>query len=124
MKRDMDVIRKIILETAALPYGGQLQSIDGVEEEVFVMNVIWMEEAGLINASAQAGSGSMAMYAIVTRLTWAGCEFADAITDDTLWKKAKETVFKPGISFTFDILKEWLKTEIKQGLPSIRSIGN
>jgi hypothetical protein len=39
--------------------------------------------------------------------------------DDTVWKKAKEHVLKPGASWTFDILKEWLKAEAKSrlGLP-------
>jgi len=87
-----------------------------------VTHVIWLKEAGLIEANAMAGSGSMAQYAIVSRLTWDGCEFADAIASDTIWKKAKENVFKPGLSFTFDTLKDWLKTEIAQGLPTIRNL--
>jgi len=124
MKRDMDIIRKIILATAALPYGETLSSLDGVAPEVFVTHVIWLQEASLIEADAQAGSGSFAQYASVSRLTWAGCEFADAIQDDTLWAKAKDVVLKPGISFTFDTLKEWLKTEITNGLPTLRGLAN
>jgi hypothetical protein len=122
MKRDMDIIRRIILETAELPYGETLESLEGISEEAFITHVIWLQEAGLIEADAQAGSGSFAQYAIVFRLTWDGCEFSDAIQDDTLWNKAKEVVLKPGLSFTFDTLKEWLKAEIKNGLPSLRSL--
>jgi hypothetical protein len=124
MKRDMDIIRRIILETAELPYGETLESLEGIAEEAFITHVIWLREAGLIEADAMAGSGSMVKYAIVSRLTWSGCEFADAIQDDTLWNKAKEVVLKPGLSFTFDTLKEWLKAEIKNGLPSIRSLSD
>ncbi|MDG2617731.1 DUF2513 domain-containing protein [Thermoleptolyngbya sichuanensis XZ-Cy5] len=62
------------------------------------------------------------MYASIGRLTWQGCEFADAVADDRLWNKAKENVLKPGISFTFDVLKEWLKAEISQGLPALRAL--
>lgn len=107
-----------------MPYGETLSSLDGVAPEVFVTHVIWLQEAGLIEADAQAGSGSFAQYASVSRLTWAGCEFADAIQDDTLWAKAKDVVLKPGISFTFDTLKEWLKTEITNGLPTLRGLSN
>lgn len=116
----MDVVRQIILATADLPYANTLTKLDGVSPEDFVLHVIWLEEAGLVIADAQAGTGSIAQYAMVSRLTWAGCEFADAVMDDGLWKKAKESVLKPGLSFTFDILKEWLKTEISNGLPTIR----
>lgn len=124
MKRNMDIVRQIILATADMPYGEKLQSIDGISEDEFVTHVIWLQESGLIVANAQDGTGSMAQYAIVSRLTWDGCEFADAVLDDTLWKKAKESVIKPGLSFTFDVLKEWLKTEIVNGLPSIKSLAN
>lgn len=119
MKRDMDLVRRIALATAALPYGAQLTELDGVAPEVFVTHAQWMQEAGLIVADTQAGSGSFAMFAIVSRLTWAGCEFADAAANETLWRSARETVFKPGLSFTFDVLKDWLKTQITQGLPSV-----
>jgi len=61
---------------------------------------------------------------MVERLTWAGCEFADAVRSDTLWAKAKKEVIKPGISFTFDILKEWLKAEITQGFPTLRALAH
>jgi len=122
MKRDMDIVRRIILATADLPYGKVLDNIDGVSSEEFVTHVIWLQEAGLVVADAQAGSGSFAQYANVSRLTWTGCEFADAVLDDTLWQKAKGSVIKPGISFTFDVLKEWLKAEITNGLPTLRNI--
>lgn len=122
MKRDMDLVRRIVLATADLPYGERLESLEGVEPEAFVMHALWMTEAGLIDAQVQAGSGSFAMYASIGRLTWQGCEFADAVADDRLWNKAKENVLKPGISFTFDVLKEWLKAEISQGLPALRAL--
>lgn len=122
MKRDMDIVRRIILATADLPYAETLEKLEGVSEEDFVLHVIWMKEAGLIVAEAHAGSGSFLKCAIVSRLTWDGCEFADAIKDDNLWAKAKDSVLKPGISFTFDVLKEWLKSEILHGLPTFRSL--
>lgn len=122
MKRNMDLIRRIVLETAELPPGETLDKLEGVAEHEFVAHVIWLQEAGLIKAEAQAGTGSFATYAIVSRLTWEGCEFADAVMNDGTWQKAKEVVLKPGISFTFDVLKDWLKAEIKEGLPTVRAL--
>lgn len=121
MKRNMDTVRRILLAVAEMPYGQQLHRLEGISEEEFVVHTIWLAEAGLIEADAQAGAGSMAKYAIIFRLTWAGCDFADAITDETLWRKAKETVITPGLSFTFDLLKDWLKAEIKSGFPNLRN---
>jgi len=47
------------------------------------------------------------------RMTWSGHDFLDAARDETLWKKAKQTVMKPAASFTFEIVREWLKNEIR-----------
>lgn len=124
MKRNMETIRRIILATAELPYGEVLKELNGMSVEEFVMHAQWLKEAGLIDATLQAGSGSFAKFAIIFRLTWDGCEFSDAISSDTLWKKANDVFFKPGISFTFDALKEWLKTEIKNGLPTLGNIAS
>ena len=46
-------------------------------------------------------------------------DLADAVRSDTPWAKAKSNVIKPTASFTFDVLKDWLKTEITQGLPTL-----
>ena len=124
MKRDMDLIRQIVLATAELEYGAVLTELPGVAPEAFATHVAWMDEAGLVKAThKEGGGGSMATFAVVFRLTWAGCEFADAVRSDTLWNKAKSNILKPGISYTFDVLKDWLKSEITQGLPTIRALG-
>ena len=125
MKRDMDLIRRIALEVEDMEFGFALGDMrdEGVDNATFAMHVIWMKEAGLVSASVQEYMSGDPPKVRVQRLTWAGCEFVDAIRDDTLWKKAKANVLKPGMSFTFDVLKEWLKTEITQGLPTVRALG-
>lgn len=114
MKRDMDLIRKILLATEALPYGEQLKELDGVDENDFVTHVLWLKEAGLVDAIGMAGSGSMAKYAVVNGLTWNGTEFVAAMQDETLWNKAKEKLMGPGISFTLDLVKNYLTAEISK----------
>ena len=125
MKRDMDLIRRIALEVADMDFGYALSNMEdeGVDAETFGMHVIWMHEAGLIKAAIQEYSSGEPPRVLISRLTWAGCEFVDAIRDDTLWAKAKTSVLKPGMSFTFDVLKDWLKAEITQGLPTLRALG-
>lgn len=121
MKRDMDIVRRIALETMEMEHGYALDGLDGVDKAVFSFHVELMEEAGLIKASIQPYASGAPARALVHRLTWAGCEFADAARNDTIWSKAKEHVMKPSMSFTFDVLKEWLKAEIIQGFPTSRA---
>ena len=120
MKRDMDIIRQIVL--AVRDSDGVVRGLEGVEFEVYAEHVRLLDEAGLIDASIQVVPQRRVIAALVWRLTWAGQDFADAISSDTLWHKAKETVIKPTGSWTFDVLKEWLKTEISQGLPALRGL--
>lgn len=121
LKRDMDLIRRIALAAEEMPISETLDGLDGVDQDVFSLHVIWMKEAGLVHAAVSEYMDEAAA-AFVFRLTWSGCEFADAVRSDTLWKKAKENVMKPSMSFTFDVLREWLKTEITQGLPTFRNL--
>lgn len=120
MKRDMDVVRKIALEMLDLPHDRSLTGLDGVDQTTFAMHVIWMEEAGLVKAVISEYISRDPPKARVLRLTWEGCEFADAVRSDTVWKKAKESVIKPSASFTFGLLKEWLTAEIREGFPTLR----
>lgn len=118
MKRDMDLIRRIALAVADAPHGIITQSLEGVSDSDFSLHAEWMQEAGLIKASVSQGlSGPSTVF--IFRLTWDGCEFVDAVRSDTLWKKAKENVIEPGMSFTFGVLRDWLKTEIQQGFPTL-----
>lgn len=124
MKRDMDLIRRIALEVEDMDFGYSLTGMEeeGVDAATFGIHATWMKEAGLIDAVIQEYSSGEPPKARIFRLTWAGCEFADAIRDDNLWRKAKANVLKPGMSFTFDVLKEWLKSEIAQGFSTVRAL--
>jgi hypothetical protein len=114
MKRDMDVVRRIVLAVADSKEP-QIREVEGIPEDVFAAHAQWLEEAGLLEAALPQGKRT-AHQAIVFRLTWAGCDFADAVRSDTLWAKAKEKVIAPSASWTFGILLDWLKGQIASQL--------
>lgn len=116
MKRDMDVIREIVL--AVRDARSALGGIEGMDRDVFAEHVRLLEEAGLVCAAVQVVQ-QRTTAAVAYRLTWAGQDFADAITSDTLWRKAKDNVIKPAGSWTFGVLLDYLKAEIARGLPSL-----
>jgi len=121
MNRDMDLIRRIALAVANLPHGKILADMDGVDAPNFVLHVLWMREGGLIDAGDAGATldSHLPQAAWINRLTWDGCEFVDAVRSDTLWNKAKETIIKPSLAFSFSVFRDWLKTEIAQGLPAL-----
>lgn len=121
MKRDMDIIRMLLIqqETGEAP-----PELATYPEDLVVYNVALMKDAGLIEAAIAEGGDGSPIGAAIIRMTWAGHDFLDAARDDTVWRKAKENLLKPGVSWTFELLKETLKALAKQqlarvGLPGI-----
>jgi hypothetical protein len=118
MKRDMDIVRNILLRAEAAH--GSVSISDPVE----TYHVRVIIDAGLIKGRiSEAITSDAPRHSYIHTLTWTGHEFLDAARDDTVWRKAKEKVLKPGVSFTFELLKEALKEFAKQqlgriGLPS------
>lgn len=124
MKRDMDLVRLMLLRTesigvdegAAAGYHAQCEKYP---EPVRAHHIAIMKEAGLIIGEAINNSAGILTRGFIVRLTWQGHDFIDAARDDTIWKKVTEKVMKPAASFTFGILIQALKYEIKSrlGLP-------
>jgi len=108
MKRDMELIRLLLLEQES---GEPQPEIKSYPEQMVVHNIALMLDAGLIDGSTMAGSDGVPCAAVILRLTWAGHDFLDATRDPKIWKLAKEKLLKPGISWSFSLLIEYLKSE-------------
>jgi hypothetical protein len=113
MKRDMDLIRSILLWVEARPeghnIGWQLQ-IEGHTSEEVGFHVHLLGQAGLLLVDDETMSESTSPCASPVSLTWAGYEFLES-ADDTLWAKAKSKVIAPAGGIAFTLLLEWLKAE-------------
>lgn len=116
MKRDMDLIRLILLQEES---GETPQELKCYPDDLVVYNIALMKDAGLIEAGISVDANGFPRGASITRLTWAGHDFLDAARDDTLWRKAKENVIRPTASWTFGILIEWLRQEIRSRIPGL-----
>ncbi len=114
MKRDMDLCRRIMLAVE-----NETGVEDAPERPVLAYHVALLQEAGLLDAIIQKDSKGNPANFHVKRLTWEGHEFLEASKDPTIWEKAKSSIIKPGASWTFGLLAEYLKAEAKKhlGLP-------
>jgi hypothetical protein len=107
MKRDMDLIRKILFHVEKCD---NLQfAIEGYEEQCVAYHVRLLVEAGLLHAVAQTClSGTIVLQECGhTGLTWAGHEFLEASRDEGLWTKAKMAAGSTG-GMVLDVLKSVL----------------
>ena len=114
MKRDMDLVR-LILQAVEGNDGASAKTKErSLPERAY--HVALLVDAGLlVGVVTDDENGNPSGYA-VSRMTWAGHDFLDSMRDDAIWKKAGEFVLKDGASWTFDILKEWAKHEIRTRL--------
>jgi len=110
MKRDMEIVRLIL---QSIESGEEPAATEGVPVDEHVYHIDLMIEAGLLKGDMVGRKDGSPRGAAIQRLTWAGHDFLDAARDPTIWQKAKEKVLKPGASWTFGLLVEWLRNEIK-----------
>ena len=112
MKRDMDLIRRVLLEIEEsdewLPGAITYEEVD---DELVSYHVKLLYEAGLIDA-IDMSTNTLKWQA--RTLTWQGHEFLDSARDDTRWESAKATIFSRIGSLPFDLLKEVL-SQIAKG---------
>lgn len=111
MKRDFELVRKIIISIAEAPAGCAYFSLTfpgEYQDKVVFAHLELLIEAGLIEGKVQRVMSGIHSVRI-RDLTWAGQDFYEAAVQDTLWKKAWITVQEKGAAMTFEVLKELLK---------------
>jgi hypothetical protein len=107
VKRDLDLIRTILI---AVESGDPKAELPCTQEE-FAYHAALLKDAGLIEGAVALDNKGQPRAAHITRLTWTGHEFLDAARNDTVWNAAKDKFLKPGASWTFSIVLDWLKGE-------------
>lgn len=112
MKRDMELIRAILMD---LEGDEPKPDLNHWNDKQKAYHAALLLDAGLVKGNAIELYYQEEKRAIeLHRLTWEGHEFLDATRDSKVWKLAKEKVLKPGASWTFSLLLEWLKQEAHQ----------
>ena len=115
MKRDMDIIRQILINVEDDKYQlGETVHLDGVPDEICGRHVALILDAGLAVGHLHKSDSYGIVGADIERLTSAGHDFCDGIRQDTIWNKAKEHLLKPGASYGLSMLVEWVKIEVRR----------
>ena len=107
MKRDMDLVRLILLEIEDKYRTTAIYdlAIDGYDTEMVAYHCKILYEAGLISDYKAQYAGNEIYVFGVGSLTWDGNDFLEKIRDDSQWKKVKETITKKGLPLVVDTIK-------------------
>lgn len=107
MKRDMELVRKILfkIEDTVDNVAEYDLTIDGYSMEQIAYHCAILEEGGYIHAyQGDYGDNELDSFG-VGRLTWEGHEFLDNIREDTVWNKTKNIIGDKGLPLVFSIVK-------------------
>jgi hypothetical protein len=109
MKRDLDVVRKLMETFEEKLPGPPIRTFSGdfeMPSTEVLEHVALMCDAGLLEGNCDPLQG----HVYVKRITWAGHDFLDAARNEDVWQKTKEKATTAG-SWTFALILEILKAE-------------
>ena len=119
MKRDFQLIRKLLLEVEAQSNGidiVQITEIKNYTNEQVQYHLALLDEAGLIMAHDVSSGGGLDFMPI--RLTWEGHEFLDNARNDTVWNKTLQDIGEITESIAMPLLRELLTAALRSQLLS------
>lgn len=105
MKRDWDLIRYILLEIESKTPQNVLSASDFTGDITTISyHLTLLLESGLV-IGHNIGTLQNSYDCKVDRLSWAGHDFLDAISNETIWSKVKNSVKEAGGKVTIETPK-------------------
>lgn len=127
MRRDMDLIRELMLKIEELPTahhsefrlqpGTDPMAVSGFSENEIEYHLRLIVEAGLITSRGRFGNGDFRL----DRMTFAGHDFVDSVRSPEVWAKTKKGAEAAG-GFTVDLLKDLAKGFIKKQIEDLTGV--
>lgn len=125
MKRDMELVRTLLLRLESqhrgvgvivFDYGDEELAVDGYEPATIMGHLGLIVDAGLAHGRL-GGTGSFSFDG----LTWSGHDFVDNVRDEEIWRRTKEGVSLAG-GFTFDLMKGLAKGFVRKKIETLTGI--
>lgn len=108
MKRDIDLVRRILVETEKANKCIDIESLvcDKYPLPAIAYHVELMAAHGLLDAKVDKSWGGEATGGIIKGLTWDGCDYLDAIRDERVWSRTKRVVMEAVGDTTLSTIKQ------------------
>ena len=101
MKRNMELVRELLLRVEADEGFGSLASKYSQEEIVGHVEILL--DAKLLEGKVYHDLSGDPGSAYIQRLTWAGHEFLDNARNDTVWNKVTATIMNAATTASFEV---------------------
>ena len=115
MKRDMNLVRELLLLIEDKQTGGPLRLPGHIDVNVAASHLVLTEQAGYTKNNILYADDEA--FSTNAELTWHGHEFLDSIKNDAIWSKTKEVIISKGLelgSVSFGVVKDLAALQLKK----------
>lgn len=116
MKRDMDLIRELLLEIeenqTASDFSYEINANLNFDANTVYQHLKLLRDGGMIDGEDSL-SQDRSSKIIVLGITWSGHDFIDSVRDPEIWRRTKEGALAAG-GFTVELLTELAKGYVKK----------
>ena len=124
MKRDLDLVRQVLLQVEALPAGPPAQyRTSEIDDPVLLAHFELVIAAGLVNGKIARSQGTRGDVISISGLTWEGHEWIEMVRSQTVWNETKATLLERGGALTYELAKAVASRILRArlGLPVARA---
>jgi hypothetical protein len=106
MKRDLDLVRQVLLQIEALPAGPPAQyRTSEIDDPVLLAHFELVIAAGLVNGKIARSQGARGDVISISGLTWEGHEWLEMVRSQAVWNEIKSALQDNGGALTFELTK-------------------
>lgn len=107
MRRDMDLVRSILMQAEAADGPLDMGDMDpcGHTEEEVAYHIELMAQRGLVSATVRRAYGGAVMLCRVDALTWDGQDMLDAVRSERVWARARRAIADSVGTATFEVVR-------------------
>ena len=116
MRRDLNLVRMILLDIEVSPPGNPIFGFtyDGCSKAEVLEHVQLLLDADFIDGQIVEGNMGQPEECVVMRMTWAGQEFLAKAKNDTIWKKVLAQAEEKGMSASLVVINGLLEAAAKK----------
>ena len=109
MKRDMDLIRKLLFyfEETKDTVHDDLPKIEGYDANSIKYHIYLMHDSNLLHCDpVKSEITGQVLYLMPLNLSWDGNEFLEKVRNDNTWERIKKTIVDKGDAFSFSNINQ------------------
>ena len=106
MKRDLDLVRQLLLQIEGLPAGPPAQyRASEIEDPVLLAHFELVLASGLVNGKISRSQSSRGDVISISGLTWEGHEWIEMVRSQSVWNETKSMLLDSGGALTYELTK-------------------